>query len=104
MAKISDFSVGQWVVAMSSPGVPCQCNSVNSPDHRCRVLIEKVGRTKVHGRMSGSDRLIPMSISPDDPRGLIAYPIDEARRLYREKLEARGFHSAERVNQLVEAL
>lgn len=103
--SIKDYSVGQWVVVMSSPGVPCQCNSVNSPDHPCRVLIEKVGRTKVHGRMSGCKNPVPMTIaSLPDAKGLIAYPIQEAKRLYREALERRGFYAPDRVDQLVEAL
>lgn len=100
--SIKDYSVGQWVIVMSSPGVPCQCNSQFSPGHPCRVMIEKVGRTKVHGRMSGSGRLIPMTIaSLPDARGLIAYPIEEGKRLYRAALESRNHP---RVEELVEKL
>lgn len=102
MSSIKDYQVGQWVVAMSSPGVPCR---VNSGDHPCRVLIEKVGRTKVHGRMIGYRGLIAMTIaSLPDAKGLIVYPIDEAKRLYREALERRGFYPPEYVDELVERL
>jgi hypothetical protein len=103
MPQISDFSVGQWVVAMTSPGVPCQCNTRFSPEHRCRVLIEKVGQTKVHGRMSGGDNLVAMAISFDDPhrRGLVAVPLEEAKRLYRKQLES---YDHPRVDELVEKL
>lgn len=102
--SIKDFQVGQWVVAMAFPGVPCQCNSVNSPKHPCRVLIEKVGRTKVYGRMSGCKNPVAMTIpSLPDAKGLIAYPIDEAKRLYREKMEGRGTNP-DWVNKCVEKL
>lgn len=102
MPQISDFSVGQWVVAMSSPGVPCRCNPAPKPH---RVLIEKIGRTKVYGRMIGCKNPVAMT-TPDNPdaRGLIAYPIDEAKRLYRAALEGRGHYDPERVNELVESL
>lgn len=102
MSQISDFSVGQEVVAMSSPGVPCRCNPGPNP---FRVKIIKVGRSKVYGMMIGYKNPIGMKIpSRLDDKGLIAYPIDEARRLYREALESRGFYSPDRVNQLVESL
>lgn len=106
MATIKDYRVGQWVVAMVSPGVPCMCNPENSPQHPCRVLVEKVGRTRVYGRMCGSDRLVPMAIpSRPNDKGLIAYPIDEAKRLYRKALDnPPGSVSPSRLDELVRQL
>lgn len=94
------FSVGQQVVAFASLGVPCRCNP---GPQGCRVTITKVGRTKVYGVMSGSDKPRAMSVSFDDPRGLTARPIPEARGEYYAALTGRG-NPHPRAEELVRGL
>jgi hypothetical protein len=61
---------------------PCQCNSQYNPQHQCRVTVLSVGPKYAKALMSGSSK--PQRVLKD---GL--WPVDEAKKLYREALESR---------------
>ena len=85
--KIEDVKVGEWYVPFAM-GSPCQCNSQFSPNHPCRVKIEKVGRSRVYGKLSGSNTPKALALT-EEQSGLLIVSVKEAKKIYRTNLENR---------------
>lgn len=100
--QVSDFKVGDEVVLMASYGIPCTSNSRNNPAHPCRTTIVKVGKTRVYGHLTGKDAPYALALNPDQS-GLLAVPVADAKRMYRDALQGYG-KSAARIDELVDSL
>lgn len=87
MPSVKDFQIGQQVVLCFSKGTPITCNTVNSPKHPSRVVVSKIGRSRVYVECGGT-KFQPVSIDFTEKYHTIV-PIDQAKEDYRLALEAR---------------
>ena len=87
MPSVKDFQIGQQVVLCFSKGTPITCNTVNSPKHPSRVVVSKIGRSRVYVECAGT-KFQPVSLDFSEKYHTIV-PIDQAKADYRSSLEAR---------------
>ncbi len=89
----------EYVVASSTNTVnfvPIRCNSQFSPEHPCRVKIEKVGRKYAYAKISGYKGLQSFAFK-------FLHEIETAKELYRQALVA-GKRTPELIKECIEKL